>query len=339
MEELISVIVPVYNAADSLERTVKSITEQTYRNLEILLIDDGSTDESGAILKELSAKDRRIVIVHQENQGVWAARNKGLDLARGESIAFVDADDTIEADYFEVLLDKLREARADIVCCNWAEEAEEGTPSDCLNRLKKIENDRRLAEKEVYFSEFLDRNEGYIYVVWGKLFRRYYVEQCRFDKLSFAEDTSFMLHVFSKAPTAVLTTYEGYHYYRGSNSTTVKGGALNTRSVLDGLSVFHYLYKESRTGMTHAMSEGAERRYAHEVYGALSVFLRNGSYAEYAVHRAELKEFAVRTRKLIHADKKEKLLLLLYCLSERLYWITVGGMLRGKYKMPYRKEV
>ena len=96
MEELISVIVPVYNVEKYLNRCVESIMNQTYKNLQIILIDDGSNDRSGKICDEYAEKDKRIEVIHKENAGVSAARNKGLDKAKGEWITFVDADDWIE---------------------------------------------------------------------------------------------------------------------------------------------------------------------------------------------------------------------------------------------------
>jgi len=101
---LISVIVPVYNTADFLPRTIESILTQTFRNLELILVDDGSTDSSGAICDEYAINDNRIVVLHQENKGVSAARNIGIDVAQGEWIGFVDSDDYIEPFMYEKLL-------------------------------------------------------------------------------------------------------------------------------------------------------------------------------------------------------------------------------------------
>ena len=99
----ISVIVPVYNVEQYLPQCLDSIINQTYKNLEIICVDDGSPDNSGKILDEYAKKDKRIKVIHQENQGVSVARNTGLDNATGKYIGFVDPDDWIEADYYETL--------------------------------------------------------------------------------------------------------------------------------------------------------------------------------------------------------------------------------------------
>ena len=113
---MISVIIPVYNVEPYLRKCLDSVVNQTYRNLEILVIDDGSTDGSGAICDEY-ASDRRMRIFHTENRGLSCARNLGLDEAKGEWIGFVDSDDWIEPDMYEALLKKAEETGADIVEC------------------------------------------------------------------------------------------------------------------------------------------------------------------------------------------------------------------------------
>ena len=101
MDELISVILPVYNVQQYLEKCIESVVNQTYKNLEIILIDDGSTDMSGKICDEFAEKDGRIKVIHSKNGGVSAARNIGLDIATGEYIGFVDSDDWIESQMYE----------------------------------------------------------------------------------------------------------------------------------------------------------------------------------------------------------------------------------------------
>ena len=107
MKPLISVIVPVYNVEEYLPKCLESIINQTYKNLEIILVDDGSTDNSGIICEDYAEKDKRIKVVHQTNLGISAARNAGLDLCSGDYITFVDSDDYIECDEIEVLVDQI----------------------------------------------------------------------------------------------------------------------------------------------------------------------------------------------------------------------------------------
>ena len=118
-QKLISVIIPVYNVEKYLEKCLNSVINQTYKNLEIIVIDDGSTDNSGKICDEYAKKDSRIIVIHTENGGVSSARNKGLEVAKGEYIGFVDSDDYIEDNMYEILYRNLVKFDVDISMCNY----------------------------------------------------------------------------------------------------------------------------------------------------------------------------------------------------------------------------
>lgn len=118
MQPTVSVIVPVYNVEKYLARCVDSITSQTYENLDIILVDDGSTDNSGRICGEYAKKDTRIRVIHQKNKGASAARNCGITAASGNYIGFIDSDDWIDKDMYELLVNTAIEHHADIVRCD-----------------------------------------------------------------------------------------------------------------------------------------------------------------------------------------------------------------------------
>ena len=119
MTEKITVIVPVYNVENYLNKCLDSLINQTYKNLEIIVINDGSTDNSGTICQEYAQKDNRIVYIEKENGGLSDARNAGLDRMTGSYVTFVDSDDWIEQDYVEVLYNKLTEHQADVSVGNY----------------------------------------------------------------------------------------------------------------------------------------------------------------------------------------------------------------------------
>ena len=121
MDKLVSVIVPVYRAEKYLERCILSIVGQTFRNIEIILVDDGSTDSSGSICDEYAARDNRIRVIHKSNGGLSDARNAGLEICRGEYIGFVDSDDYIELDMYEVLYKFAIVHRLDVCMCSSAD--------------------------------------------------------------------------------------------------------------------------------------------------------------------------------------------------------------------------
>ena len=115
---LISVIVPVYNVEKYLPQCLNSIINQTYKNIEVVLVDDGSTDDSGNICEEYKKNDERIIVVHQKNSGLSAARNVGIEISTGEYITFIDSDDYISPDYIENLYSALEQYSADIAICD-----------------------------------------------------------------------------------------------------------------------------------------------------------------------------------------------------------------------------
>ena len=119
MNNLISVIIPVYNVEQYLSKCLDSVVNQTYKNLEVILVDDGSTDNSGKICDEFALKDNRIIVIHKSNGGLSSARNEGLKFAKGQYVGFVDSDDYIEIGMYEKLLEVSLKYGSDVVCSNY----------------------------------------------------------------------------------------------------------------------------------------------------------------------------------------------------------------------------
>lgn len=175
---MISVIMPVYNMEQYLERCLKSVVKQTYSNLEILLINDGSSDKSGDICEQWAKQDRRIRVFHKENGGLSDARNWGLEYAKGEYLCFVDSDDYMEPDMLEKLLNALEKNAAEIAVCNFVYEYLDG--QGCQNREGRIEKNMVMTGRE--FMIFSQKQEALL--VW--LYGINYFEK-RFSKYSFPE--------------------------------------------------------------------------------------------------------------------------------------------------------
>lgn len=214
--EKVSVIVPVYNVEAYINRTLESICGQTYRNLEILLIDDGSSDESLACCMKWAEKDNRIRVYHQENIGVSMTRNRGLEQATGDYIMFMDADDIIEKNMIEALHTVLIENDADVACCT----LQENSVSDevkygeniCENYRDKVQIGTTQTESGLLFLK-----------VWGpvcKLYRKAVLTGMQFEQLEVAEDLLFNTEVIcsGRLQRAALIEYPFYHYiiYPGS---------------------------------------------------------------------------------------------------------------------------
>ncbi len=226
----VSIIVPVYNVEKYINRTLSSICGQTHQNLEILLIDDGSEDDSLRCCKEWESKDNRILVYHQQNAGASAARNMGINHATGKYIMFLDGDDWIEREMIQVLYQQAEKYQADAACCLLQEE----TPEEAEVRFKEQENMRNrmdlsgeMKEQESNGSvKFFDNKEKSglaLLRVWGpvcKLYRRDVIGAQRFENYQVAEDLLFNSKVICSKmfEKAVLVEYPFYHYiiYAGS---------------------------------------------------------------------------------------------------------------------------
>ena len=208
---LISVIIPVYNVGEFLAPCLDSLMAQTYENLEILLIDDGSTDGSGEVCDTYAQKDNRFKAIHKENGGVSSARNLGLDIAQGEYIAFVDADDRVLPDYFEVLYRDLTEHNVDASFCDYILVDEDG--AELPNKITRFSETKCIEElKTLLLSTSPFR------FVWGGLFSAATLQGHRFPNQRYGEDSFFMFHWLCKNPVIFVNSYRGYMYLQRQSS-------------------------------------------------------------------------------------------------------------------------
>ena len=212
---LISVIVPVYNAENYLRRCLDSIIGQTYANLEIILVDDGSTDRSGAICEEYRGNDSRICLIHQENKGLGEARNTGIDIATGSLLAFVDSDDWLEPKTYEIMADFMTQFQCDIVTCGRFDQTDTSVDySYCQNDGVLIQS------KDELIRRFL-LSDGLDMAAWDKLYRAELFENIRYPKGHLmCEDFVPAYRILNKAESAYLCGLPLYHYYKHPNSIT-----------------------------------------------------------------------------------------------------------------------
>lgn len=233
---LISLIVPVYNVKDYLKTCLQSILEQTYKNLEIILVDDGSDDGSSGICDEYARMDQRIKTIHLPHSGVSAARNAGLAAATGELLGFVDSDDWIDHDMYQYLYALMQEHDADVSACTYLLE-QEGRPSKIINNTGKL---YVFSRKEIIRA--LVKNDLVKNYLWAKLFKRKL-----FDRLSFPvgrvyEDVAVLYKVFYSSQKVVLSCVSKYHYMIHKNESITRGG-------YDPVKEYHYflsLYEQDK---------------------------------------------------------------------------------------------
>ena len=206
MQRKVSVIVPIYNVEPYLKKCVDSIINQSYTNLEIILVDDGSTDSSGLLCEELAKNDDRITVVHKNNGGLSDARNAGLDISTGDYIGFVDSDDYIDSDFFEILVKNIEEYNADVSCCRYTNVWENGRKEPIGNDDSLSVYEGKVALKEYLYAKTMDP------FVWNKLFKASIIENHRFIKGIQGEDNPFCIELFKKTDKVVLAGKSKYNY-------------------------------------------------------------------------------------------------------------------------------
>lgn len=235
--EMVSVIVPVYNASSTIERCVDSILQQTYSNVEIILLDDGSKDESLSIIKKLYANEPGVRIFCHNNMGVSYTRNRGLEVSCGQWVMFVDADDYLEPLAIESMMFNRNEYSADVVIGDFFYEKGNDRKSEkffSVERLTVFEHDeidkllRSCLDSKLYGNSESITNVG---VPWAKIYNRTCLIEYKFDEsLSVMEDMLFNLHVFSRAKRILYYPTPVYHYVGNE-------GSLSTRKYADFESV------------------------------------------------------------------------------------------------------
>lgn len=228
---MVSIIVPIYKVEEYLSQCIDSILYQTYSDLEIILVDDGSPDNCGSICEEYAKKDKRIKVIHKENQGLGMARNTGLEYAKGEFIYFVDSDDWLEPNAIECLVKYQKEYDADIVMCNY----------DKRDDLHKVLYQYRIVNNVKIYSNLKEIEENVFWpmigqpayvcqdftinmCVWTNLYRRELIEQNKIRFLSerdyLSEDICFNLQYLLQCNTAVMIPQSLYCYRYNPNSLT-----------------------------------------------------------------------------------------------------------------------
>lgn len=227
---MISVIVPVYNRKETLERCVQSLLKQTFPDLEIILVDDGSTDGSGTVCNALSREDLRIRVIHKENGGVSSARNAGIEAAKGEYLMFTDSDDYAEPEMAEKLLEGIKGNDNDIAICGFHHHYQG-------RDIVRIPNVPGQSGEENFLSLY---GQGFMNMPWNKLYRRELAG--RFDEsLSLGEDLLFNLDYLRRTDGIAVVKEALCHYMQDDT-----GASLSSQKRADRLELAKRIWRESR---------------------------------------------------------------------------------------------
>ena len=213
---LVSVIVPVYNVESYVAKCIESIVNQTFKDLDIILVDDGSKDSSGSICDRFAETDKRIRVIHKVNGGVSSARNAGLDIAAGEYIVFVDGDDYIDSKMIETLCSVAVENSSDLVMCNYIHVNESGD--------KVGISELRITQPQTVSSDWmLERiSRGWTFgaIIWNKIYKCDLFKELRYPSLNNGEDEFISHHVMARAEKAVIIPDVLYYYTLRQGSLT-----------------------------------------------------------------------------------------------------------------------
>jgi glycosyltransferase involved in cell wall biosynthesis len=228
---IISIIVPIYNVEEYIHKCINSIIAQTFRKFELILIDDGSKDNSGKICDEYALRDSRIRVIHKKNGGVSSARNAGLDIAQGEYIGFIDPDDWVEEDMYEVLYQSLLENDCDISICG----VKSFSINDGVKSMCNIPN--KFICDGLEAMQFILKG-GSCIAVWNRLYRRKIFLNLRLLEGKIHEDVFILSHIFQKNFKVVFVPDEKYHYLIRNNGIM---GEVFKKPSIDMVDSYKYL--------------------------------------------------------------------------------------------------
>ena len=231
---LVSIIVPCYNVESYLQRCVESLVAQTYKNVEIILVDDGSTDSTSRLCDKYSECNSNIIVKHQENQGLSEARNTGIQMANGEFLTFIDSDDFVSADYVEHLYDILKKNNADVSVSQFSLFYDDSVvkkmdASKCKTQVLRPHD----AVKKMFYQELFDTT------ACAKLYKSSLFSDIKYPSNLLFEDLATTYKLLLKANIIVVSNYSSYYYYMRSNS--IEGSTFSIRKYDSMLAVVKQL--------------------------------------------------------------------------------------------------
>ena len=269
-EKLVSVIIPAYNIEDYIGRCLDSIISQTYKNLEIIVVDDGSRDYTGEILDNYAKKDRRIKVIHKENGGVSSARNKGIEAAEGDYIGFIDGDDLIEPEMYKTLVDLLEEENADIAHCGYQMVFPDRIDYYHNTGKKKIQTTEE-GLKDLLSGEMIE--PGLV----NKLYKKELIKNCRLNEtVKINEDLLMNYQLFKLSQKSVYYDITPYSYMIRSSSATGANSLITKRE--DSLRVLNQIKDDC---INNNLLSIIYKRYIYLLMAICRDGLKDKSYKKY----------------------------------------------------------
>lgn len=281
----VSVIVPIYKVEQYLNRCVESLTNQSYRNLEIILVDDGSPDNCPQICDDWVQRDNRIVVVHKINGGVSSARNTGIENATGEYISFIDPDDIIHPNYYDIMMSHIVDS--DCIICNYEKFTDEIKFENTYTINAELLNSKQAIKKG------FNKNFNIFYVVWNKIIKANIVKKCRFDEsMKNGEDSVFAFDIINSCNKISYIDFALYGYY------IRKDGAVKKIDPVGKMNIAK-MAVHICTPYMHDVDKNIKSRsrtiFSHILYSTMLEFKNSGEEAYYR----ELKSILKKNKKAI----------------------------------------
>ena len=308
--DMISIIIPIYNVEKYLEKCLDSILNQTYKNLEIILIDDGSTDNSPNICNSYCEKDKRIKIIHKNNEGVSSARNKGIELSKGKYIVFIDSDDYVSNEHIEVLYDCIISNNVDLVISNLIDISEDEII------LNNEEKESFLMNKDQCLKELLSEDNFY-HLCCGNIYRKDLLEKIRFNcKYRIAEDLDFLYRYIKQISSAYFLSKNTYYYLKREGSAT---NSIYSEKWNDELKICNFIISEM-VELENNFHKYAKRKYIRLNINQAYRFKLNKNQTKILKNNIKIYKNEMFNSKLF--DNKEKLKIFLLLKSYYLFKIV-----------------
>lgn len=301
----ISIIVPVYNVEKYVEKCIQSLINQSYKNIEIILVDDGSNDRSNKIIDEYAKVDSRILTIHQKNKGVSAARNAGLKVATGEYVGFVDPDDYVDYQMYETMLKKIELNMSDLAVCGFSKVTELSDKEEIFEIKDELLSPKKCVE------DLFDFRGGYAIKpsVWNKLFRRDKIGDLKFDEnIGISEDLKFVVQYILKCNSIVYVKQAFYkNLQRDGSITRSKGKAAQ---IIKTVEIDNFVYDEIK-------------KIYPDLREVVLDWIVQDNRGWYGVVKQEDTEIAKKMKKMIMRNRWQIMS------SKRIYWKEKVIMLVG----------
>lgn len=316
----VSIIVPVFNVESYLEKCINSILLQIYQNIQIILVNDGSTDSSGKMCDDFALAHKNIKVVHTKNQGLSAARNTGLSFADGEFVCFVDSDDWIEPNMIEVLVE-IAENGSNISICSFFEDYDDSTTTILLPN--------QTISSEQAFERFADDN-GFAWVVaWNKLFKRELFKDVEFPVGKIHEDQFVIHRLFGKAKTISTTSTPLYHHINRADN--ISNGSKISRHFDDIDAVFERVAYFEKNNLSHFVASAELQVFK------LMKFYVGKAFEACNLSKADLKKLLAHNKKCLEFAKQQNLKKEELDERKKLYHLTLWQRFKLRHFAKIRK--